>query len=240
MRGRRAKPVSAGVLTTPGVAWLVSQEGFSAGVVISASHNPYHDNGVKLISASGMKFPDASRPKSRRISRAKARETSRESSRRARSITSGDEKLDEDYLAGLREAVLPGGKARGNENRARLRQWRRQQARAAAFPLAGRERDRDQQPAGRPQHQHADAVRFIRKRCKSGWSRPARHSVWRSTATPTAPCSSTASGKRVDGDGVLLAAGRYLKSIGQAEGRTRSSARPWRISAWNARSKNRG
>src|SRR5579862_3985927 len=54
-----AEPVSAGVLTTPGVAWLVSREGFDAGVVISASHNPYHDNGVKLISSSGMKFPDA-------------------------------------------------------------------------------------------------------------------------------------------------------------------------------------
>src|ERR1700691_14540 len=54
-----AEPVSAGVLTTPGVAWLVSREGFAAGVVISASHNPYHDNGVKLISSSGMKFPDA-------------------------------------------------------------------------------------------------------------------------------------------------------------------------------------
>ena len=54
-----AEPVSAGVLTTPGVAWLVNREGFAAGVVISASHNPYHDNGVKLISATGMKFPDA-------------------------------------------------------------------------------------------------------------------------------------------------------------------------------------
>jgi phosphoglucosamine mutase len=54
-----AKPVSAGVLTTPGVAWLVNREGFAAGVVISASHNPYHDNGVKLISSTGMKFPDA-------------------------------------------------------------------------------------------------------------------------------------------------------------------------------------
>src|SRR5690242_17003348 len=54
-----AEAVSAGVLTTPGVAWLVNRDGFSAGVVISASHNPYHDNGVKLISASGMKFPDA-------------------------------------------------------------------------------------------------------------------------------------------------------------------------------------
>jgi len=53
------EPISAGVLTTPGVAWLVSREGFAAGVVISASHNPFHDNGVKLISSSGMKFPDA-------------------------------------------------------------------------------------------------------------------------------------------------------------------------------------
>ena len=54
-----AEPVSAGVLPTPGVAWLVNREGFAAGVVISASHNPYHDNGVKLISSTGMKFPDA-------------------------------------------------------------------------------------------------------------------------------------------------------------------------------------
>ena len=53
-----AEPVSAGVLTTPGVAWLVNRESFAAGVVVSASHNPYHDNGVKLISPSGMKFPD--------------------------------------------------------------------------------------------------------------------------------------------------------------------------------------
>jgi len=49
----------AGVLTTPGVACLVRQNDFHAGVVISASHNPYHDNGVKLFSHAGMKFPDA-------------------------------------------------------------------------------------------------------------------------------------------------------------------------------------
>src|SRR6516165_5967841 len=49
----------AGVLTTPGVACLVRQNDFEAGVVISASHNPYHDNGVKLFSHQGMKFPDA-------------------------------------------------------------------------------------------------------------------------------------------------------------------------------------
>ena len=49
----------AGVITTPGLACLVRQNDFQAGVVISASHNPYHDNGVKLFSHAGMKFPDA-------------------------------------------------------------------------------------------------------------------------------------------------------------------------------------
>src|SRR6266478_5922554 len=48
----------AGVITTPGVACLVRQNDFQAGVVISASHNPFQDNGVKLFSHAGMKFPD--------------------------------------------------------------------------------------------------------------------------------------------------------------------------------------
>src|SRR5579859_2246504 len=46
----------AGVITTPGVACLVRRNDFQAGVVISASHNPYHDNGVKFFSHEGMKF----------------------------------------------------------------------------------------------------------------------------------------------------------------------------------------
>jgi phosphoglucosamine mutase len=49
----------AGIITTPGVACLVRQNDFQAGVVISASHNPFHDNGVKLFSHAGMKFPDS-------------------------------------------------------------------------------------------------------------------------------------------------------------------------------------
>jgi len=49
----------AGIITTPGIACLVRENDFQAGVVISASHNPYHDNGVKLFSHAGMKFPDA-------------------------------------------------------------------------------------------------------------------------------------------------------------------------------------
>lgn len=53
----------AGVITTPGVACLVRHNDYQAGVVISASHNPYHDNGVKLFSHEGMKFPDAEEEK---------------------------------------------------------------------------------------------------------------------------------------------------------------------------------
>jgi phosphoglucosamine mutase len=50
---------SAGVITTPAVAYLTRQFGFDAGVVVSASHNPYQDNGIKIFSPSGRKLDDA-------------------------------------------------------------------------------------------------------------------------------------------------------------------------------------
>src|ERR1051326_8626040 len=50
---------SAGVLTTPGVAYLARSRGFDAGVVISASHNPWTDNGIKVFSGDGYKLPDS-------------------------------------------------------------------------------------------------------------------------------------------------------------------------------------
>ena len=48
----------AGVITTPGVAWLTRTGPFVAGVMISASHNPYQDNGIKIFGHSGYKLPD--------------------------------------------------------------------------------------------------------------------------------------------------------------------------------------
>ncbi len=48
----------AGVITTPGVAYLTRTGPFVAGVMISASHNPYYDNGLKVISHSGYKLAD--------------------------------------------------------------------------------------------------------------------------------------------------------------------------------------
>ena len=50
---------SAGVITTPGIAYLARSRGFAAGVVISASHNPWTDNGIKVFSGDGFKLTDA-------------------------------------------------------------------------------------------------------------------------------------------------------------------------------------
>jgi phosphoglucosamine mutase len=48
----------AGPVPTPAVAYLTRALRLVAGIVISASHNPYHDNGIKFFSAQGMKLPD--------------------------------------------------------------------------------------------------------------------------------------------------------------------------------------
>ena len=49
----------AGLITTPGVAYVARTGTFAAGVMISASHNPYRDNGIKVLDHSGFKLPDA-------------------------------------------------------------------------------------------------------------------------------------------------------------------------------------
>jgi len=53
-----AEVQSAGIITTPGVAFLTRILPAEAGVVISASHNPYHDNGIKVFDPSGRKLDD--------------------------------------------------------------------------------------------------------------------------------------------------------------------------------------
>jgi phosphoglucosamine mutase len=58
LRAAGAEVTSAGVLTTPAIAFLARKHGFSAGVVISASHNPWQDNGIKIFGHDGYKLPD--------------------------------------------------------------------------------------------------------------------------------------------------------------------------------------
>ena len=50
---------NAGVITTPAVAFLTRKYSFAAGIVISASHNPWEDNGIKLFGPDGYKLPDS-------------------------------------------------------------------------------------------------------------------------------------------------------------------------------------
>ena len=57
-RTEGATVTSAGVISTPAVAFLTRHEGFDAGVVISASHNPFEDNGIKVFSGAGEKFTE--------------------------------------------------------------------------------------------------------------------------------------------------------------------------------------
>src|ERR1700680_4832425 len=99
----------AGVITTPGVACLVRQNDFQAGVVISASHNPFQDNGVKLFSHAGMKFPDAVEEELESgILRHRG-----EAAPRNLPLLTADESLDAEYLAFLRKRFIPGAKLTG-------------------------------------------------------------------------------------------------------------------------------
>ena len=58
IRSTGAKLFYAGVITTPGVAYLTRHHGFTAGIMVSASHNPYYDNGIKVFSNSGLKLSE--------------------------------------------------------------------------------------------------------------------------------------------------------------------------------------
>src|ERR1700733_2513886 len=208
-----AKPVSAGVLTTPGVAWLVNREGFAAGVVISASHNPYHDNGVKLISSTGMKFPDAVEAELERF----ILSSNEEAEARNAMQLHDNEKIDDDYLDGLRAALLPGANltgmkivmdcANGAASSLAPRLFR---ALGAEVIAIGNTPDGRNINAGCGSlHPEAMQKRVAESGAAMGvaFDGDADRAIFAST-----------SGRLVDGDGVLLVAGRYMKSAGTLKG----------------------
>ena len=59
VRSEGGQLTSAGVIPTPAVAYITRAMGFDAGIVISASHNPFEDNGIKVFSGRGEKFTEA-------------------------------------------------------------------------------------------------------------------------------------------------------------------------------------
>lgn len=55
VRSRGGSPIDVGVMPTPGVAVVAARRGFDAGVAVSASHNPWPDNGIKILESGGAK-----------------------------------------------------------------------------------------------------------------------------------------------------------------------------------------
>lgn len=96
----------AGVITTPGVAYLTRSGAFIAGVMISASHNPYYDNGLKVFGHSGYKLPDEVEAE---LERLMAEWLAMDQAAVANQL-SADPGLDEkyiDYLAGTVSGTFP-------------------------------------------------------------------------------------------------------------------------------------
>jgi phosphoglucosamine mutase len=106
LTGAGASVAFAGIITTPGVACLVRQKGLQAGVVISASHNPFQDNGVKLFSNAGMKFPDSVEE----VLEADIFKHRSDPAPKNPPRLVADESLDAEYLEFLRRRVIPGAK----------------------------------------------------------------------------------------------------------------------------------
>jgi len=96
--------VCMGVAPTPAVAALTRARDFDAGVVISASHNPYRDNGIKILSAEGFKLPDAEEARiESHVLDGKLPEPTADSSSRLEHHA----ELVDDYLTVLRSSVSP-------------------------------------------------------------------------------------------------------------------------------------
>ena len=205
--------VSAGVITTPGVACLVRQNDFSAGMVISASHNPFHDNGVKLFAGTGMKFPDdVEEHLEIEIHQHKDRETAQHGV-----PVPADLSLDEEYLAYLRIRVIPGASFEGLKIVLDCANGAASQLGPELFRSLGADVIAiHNQPNGRNINDGCGSLHPEKLREKVLETRAALGVAFDGDADRAMFVS--ASGRHIDGDGVLLAAARHLRSVGQLRG----------------------
>ena len=203
---------SAGVLTTPGVACLVRQNDFHAGVVISASHNPFQDNGIKLFSHAGMKFPDSVEEKIESEIPASLKEPAIGSD-----APEEDASLHAEYLEFLRSRVLEGAQLRGMRVVLDC-------ANGAAYRL-GPELFRSlgcdviaigANPNGRNINDECGSLHLEKLQERVPREKAALGVAFDGDADRALFVS--ASGKIVNGDGILLAAARFLKKAGRLPG----------------------
>ncbi|HMD43042.1 MAG TPA: phosphoglucosamine mutase [Candidatus Acidoferrum sp.] len=197
----------AGVITTPGVACLVRQNDFQAGVVISASHNPYHDNGVKLFSHAGMKFADAVEE---RLETEILKLRTEQVPGLLPALTA-NHGLHVEYLDFLRSRMIPGANLNGFQVVLDCANGAAYQLGPELFRLLGAQ--------VLPLNVDPDG-RNINAGCGSLHLEGLQKQVVRQSAAMGIAFDGDAdralfvsgNGKVVNGDGVLLAAARYLKS----------------------------
>ena len=206
--------VAAGVVSTPGVAYLTASADFAAGVMISASHNPYCDNGIKVFSSSGYKLPDADELEVERHIFAMLRDGS--GVQPYRLVQEPDLALAQGYLDFLRRATPPAKKLSGklildcaNGSACRIGQ--------EVFSGLGLEL---KILAGRPDG------RNINLDCGALHLENLQRAVLRENAELGVAFDGdadralfvTARGRIVDGDGILYVASRYLRQRGLLKG----------------------
>ena len=210
-RGVRAR--YAGIITTPGIAYLTRTGPYTAGVMISASHNPYQDNGIKVFGHSGFKLPDVEEH-AIETGILRHRETVSEP---APAPLSEDPGLDAKYLgflastASLRFEGIRIGLDCGNGAAHRLGPCLFRQLGAAVSSICD-------QPNGRN----------INLNCGALHLEPLREHVLAQGADFGVAFDGdadraifvSASGKVIDGDGVLLAAACAMKAAGKLPGDT--------------------
>ncbi len=209
-----AQAAYAGVITTPGVACLVRRKRFAAGMVISASHNPYTDNGVKLFAGSGMKFPDVVEAALEQKILAHKENTDSGPLR-----LQADRALDAEYLEFLRGRVIAGANLRGLRLVLDCANGAASELAPELFGSLG--------AAVTAIHNRPDG-RNINVDCGSLHPESLQKKVVESGAAlgvafdgdADRAIFSTATGKLVNGDGVLLMAARYLKSAGALKAAT--------------------
>jgi hypothetical protein len=131
--------IQVGPMPTPGMAFLTADMRCHAGVMISASHNPYQDNGIKFFSSDGFKLPDEVENRIEAlIGSGQLTEQCAESDHIGRA-----KRIDD------AEGPVPGRAA----DRPRLRQWRGLQGGPDRARRAGRRGVHDRGRSQRPQHQ---------------------------------------------------------------------------------------
>ncbi len=172
-----------GVLPTPAAAILVKRLGFDLAAVVSASHNPYRDNGIKFFSAQGTKLDDEAEA---RIESLIDAEPVAAEPGHVRELNGGLE----DYLRAL-EAAFPLDLS-GRKVAARLRQRRHLPRRSGDLRAARRRRSRRSPPSPTA----ATSTTAAAPPTSTGWPRrsppPRRRSASPSTATATGCSPSTA------------------------------------------------